>query len=182
MYPVQENNVMILSFWPHSSEQTVQTQVRLLLEEQSDQGLRCLPFHLHLLGALLCGEAAMFKFQGHCSKFLGVRVFRSFTVTTRMIQLYTRTFYNRVQSQFCVSKLSYIQRKYIVYIGKGASRPRWGSSMIYQKPCCNLPCYKEIEVCMIWLIAVTGFDGLLFHTILFVSCLEKLFSLFHSHS
>ena len=26
--------------------QTVQTQIRLLLEEQSDQGLHCLPFHL----------------------------------------------------------------------------------------------------------------------------------------
>ena len=28
------------------SEQTVQTQIRLLLEEQSDQGLHCLLFHL----------------------------------------------------------------------------------------------------------------------------------------
>ena len=27
--------------------QTVQTQIRLLLEEQSDQGLHCLLFHLH---------------------------------------------------------------------------------------------------------------------------------------
>ena len=27
--------------------QTVQTQIRLLLEEQSDQGLHCLPFRLH---------------------------------------------------------------------------------------------------------------------------------------
>ena len=34
------------------SEQTVQTQIRLLLKEQSDQGLHCLPFHLHLLDAL----------------------------------------------------------------------------------------------------------------------------------
>ena len=29
------------------SGQTVQTQIRLLLEEQSDQGLQCLLFHLH---------------------------------------------------------------------------------------------------------------------------------------
>ena len=29
--------------------QTVQTQIRLLLEEQSDQGLHCLQFPLHLL-------------------------------------------------------------------------------------------------------------------------------------
>ena len=31
------------------SEQTVQTQIRLLIEEQSDQGLHCLLFHLHQL-------------------------------------------------------------------------------------------------------------------------------------
>ena len=33
--------------------QTVQTQIRLLLEEQSDQGLQCLPFRLHRLDSLL---------------------------------------------------------------------------------------------------------------------------------
>ena len=31
------------------SWQTVQTQIRLLLEEQSDQGLHCLTSHLHIL-------------------------------------------------------------------------------------------------------------------------------------
>ena len=36
--------VMILSFWTNRSGQTVQTQIRLLL----DQGLHCLLFHLHL--------------------------------------------------------------------------------------------------------------------------------------
>ena len=30
------------------SGQTVQTQIKLLLEEKSDQGLHCLLFHLHL--------------------------------------------------------------------------------------------------------------------------------------
>ena len=39
---------VILSFRPDRSGQTVQTQIRLLLEEQSDQGLHCLLFHLHL--------------------------------------------------------------------------------------------------------------------------------------
>ena len=39
--------VMILSFRTYRSGQTVQTQIRLLLEEQSDQGLHCLLFHLH---------------------------------------------------------------------------------------------------------------------------------------
>ena len=33
--------------------QTMQTQIRLLLEEQSDQGLHCLPFRLHRLDSLL---------------------------------------------------------------------------------------------------------------------------------
>ena len=42
------NTVMILSFQTDMSEQTGQTQIRLLLEEQSDQGLYCLLFHLHL--------------------------------------------------------------------------------------------------------------------------------------
>ena len=40
--------VMILSFRTDRSEQTVQTQIRLLHEEQSDQGLHCWLFHLHL--------------------------------------------------------------------------------------------------------------------------------------
>ena len=31
-------------------------------EEQSDQGLHCLPFHLHLLDALLYGNATLFEF------------------------------------------------------------------------------------------------------------------------
>ena len=45
--------VMILSFRTGRSGQTVQTQIRLLLEEQSDQGLHCLPFHQHHLDSLL---------------------------------------------------------------------------------------------------------------------------------
>ena len=49
--------VMFLSFWTDRSGQTVQTQIRLLLEEQSDQGLHCLPFRLYRLDSLLCGRA-----------------------------------------------------------------------------------------------------------------------------
>ena len=49
--------VMILSFRTDMSGQTVQTQIRLLLEEQSDQGLHCLPFRLHSLDSLLYGRA-----------------------------------------------------------------------------------------------------------------------------
>ena len=55
--------VMILSFWTDRSGQTVQTLIRLLLqEEQSDQGLHCLQFHLHRLDALLYSKATLFKF------------------------------------------------------------------------------------------------------------------------
>ena len=49
--------VMILSFQTDRPGQTVQTQIRLLLEEQSDQGLHCLPFRLHRLDSLLYGRA-----------------------------------------------------------------------------------------------------------------------------
>ena len=48
--------VMILSFRTDMPGQTVQTQIRLL-EEQSDQGLHCLPFRLHRLDSLLYGRA-----------------------------------------------------------------------------------------------------------------------------
>ena len=40
--------VMTLSFRTDRSGQTVHTQIKLLLEEQSDQGLHYLLFHLHL--------------------------------------------------------------------------------------------------------------------------------------
>ena len=47
------STVIFLSFRTDVPGQTVQTQIRLLLEEQSDQGLHCLQFPLHLLDALL---------------------------------------------------------------------------------------------------------------------------------
>ena len=56
----QNNNwftIMILSFRTDRSGQTVRPR-----EEQSDQGLHCLQFRLHLLGALLFGKAILFKF------------------------------------------------------------------------------------------------------------------------
>ena len=45
--------VQILCIGTDRSQQTVQTKIRLLLQKQSDQGLRCLPFHQHLLDALM---------------------------------------------------------------------------------------------------------------------------------
>ena len=52
---------MILSFWTDRSGQTVKTQIRQFWKEQSDQGLHCLLFRLHLLNTLLCGKATVFK-------------------------------------------------------------------------------------------------------------------------
>ena len=51
------STVMILSFRTDRPGQTVQTQIRLLLEEQSDQGLHYLPFLLHRLDSLVYGKA-----------------------------------------------------------------------------------------------------------------------------
>ena len=56
------STVIILGVWTDRSGQTVQTHIRLLLDELSDQGLYCSPFRLHLLDALLYGNAALFKF------------------------------------------------------------------------------------------------------------------------
>ena len=42
------------------SEQKVQTQIRLL-QEQSDLGLHCLPFHLNILGASFMGKIDLFN-------------------------------------------------------------------------------------------------------------------------
>ena len=56
------NTVMILGFPTNRPEVTVQTQIRLLLEEQSDQGLHCWLFHLHLLGEISKGLASLFEF------------------------------------------------------------------------------------------------------------------------
>ena len=53
------HTVMILSFRTDMPGQTVQTQIRLLLEEQSDQGLHCLPFRLHSLDSLPYGRATV---------------------------------------------------------------------------------------------------------------------------
>ena len=52
----------IQSFQTDGFGQTVQPQIRLLLEEQSDQGLHCLLFHLHLFDEIPLGLASLFEF------------------------------------------------------------------------------------------------------------------------
>ena len=59
--PRHWHTVMILSFRTDRPGQTVQTQIRLLLEEQSDQGLHCLPFRLHRWDSLLYRRATLFN-------------------------------------------------------------------------------------------------------------------------
>ena len=53
---------MNLSFLTFRPGQTVQTQIRLLLEEQSDQGPHCLLFHLHVFDEIPLGFASLFEF------------------------------------------------------------------------------------------------------------------------
>ena len=50
-FPIYRNDIK--SFRIDMPGQTMQTQIRLLLEEQSDQGLHCLQLPMHLLDALL---------------------------------------------------------------------------------------------------------------------------------
>ena len=54
--------VQILCIGTDRSRQTVQTKIRLLLKKQSDQGLRCLPFHQHLLDASMQCYIKLFYF------------------------------------------------------------------------------------------------------------------------
>ena len=52
---------MILSFRTDRSGQTVYTQIRLFLKEQTDQGLHCSQCRLQHLDALLYAKATFFK-------------------------------------------------------------------------------------------------------------------------
>ena len=71
---------MILSFRTGWSGQILQTQIRLLLEEQSDQDLHHLQYCLHFLDALLLnGKASFFQFWDDYCKFSSAPKFRNFT-------------------------------------------------------------------------------------------------------
>ena len=60
--PCTFDTVKILCIGTDRSQQTVQTKIRLLLKKQSDQGLRCLPFHQHLMDALMQCYIKLFYF------------------------------------------------------------------------------------------------------------------------
>ena len=53
-------------------------------EEQSDQGLHCLQFRLHLLEALLYGIPSCSNFRVVTANFSNVQIFRIFTVSFRL--------------------------------------------------------------------------------------------------
>ena len=55
------STVIILNIGTDRSEQTVQTQIRLLLMEQSDQGLLCLLFCLQFLNTILHCKIQLFQ-------------------------------------------------------------------------------------------------------------------------
>ena len=59
------HTVKTLCVGTNRSEQTVKTQIRLLLKEQSDQGLHCLPFHLYLLDEFLFLSHNLGRSSGH---------------------------------------------------------------------------------------------------------------------
>ena len=70
----------------------VQTQIRLLLEEQSDQGLHCLPFHLLVWTRYSMVEPHSSNFRVITTNFLGVRIFRKFTVAILLVLLKTKLY------------------------------------------------------------------------------------------
>ena len=56
------NYVITLSIQKDGYGQRVQTQIRLPLEAQSDQGLHCLLFHMRLFDTISYGLASLFEF------------------------------------------------------------------------------------------------------------------------
>ena len=77
-----QTTVKVLSIGTDRSEQTVQTQNRLLLMEQSDQGLHCLLFHPHLFGWILAVcKTIPLHFYNNNGNHDSVPISRIFTVT-----------------------------------------------------------------------------------------------------
>ena len=60
------------------SEQTVQTQIRLLPKEQSDQDLHCLPFYVHLVDILLPPQTNLLHFHDYKDNYFRFPNFRIF--------------------------------------------------------------------------------------------------------
>ena len=67
-----------LSIRTTNTDKTVKTLIRLLLEEQSDQGLYYLSFYLLHLHMILQGNPKLFNFRIFSILVLGVPVLRGF--------------------------------------------------------------------------------------------------------
>ena len=79
---------MILSFRTDIPGQTVQTQIKLLLVEQSDQGLHCLPFRLYHWTLYPMVEPHSSNFRVITTNVLGVQIFRKYTVIRTIMVLF----------------------------------------------------------------------------------------------
>ena len=62
IYHIYLVTIQILCIGTDRSQQTVQTKIRLFLKKKSDQDLHCLPFHQHLLDALMECYIKLFYF------------------------------------------------------------------------------------------------------------------------
>ena len=82
-YPSRHGTIMItviiLNFRTDQSGQIVKTLIRLLLEEQSDQGLHYLQYCLHLLHYSMVKPLCL-NFRVITPNILGVQKFRTFTL------------------------------------------------------------------------------------------------------
>ena len=77
---IASGTVKGLSIGTDRCEQTVQTQIRLLLMEQSDQGLHCLLFYPHFLNAFWQCKTIPLHFYNNKSYRDSVPNFRIFTI------------------------------------------------------------------------------------------------------
>ena len=80
IFPCMEFLFVILQVF-HDFQSLWEPGLNLLPEVQSDQGLHCLPFYLHLLDTISLGKIFLFVFWGGFSNNFGVRKFWTFTIT-----------------------------------------------------------------------------------------------------
>ena len=107
--------VMILCFRTDSSGQTVQTQIRLLLEKQSDQRVHCLQFCLHF--QLTGAEGSLVSFQDRQASIVRMCVCQHFQTSSPLKPL------GWLKPKFIRSLLGTGERKFIQMIL--VTWPRW---------------------------------------------------------
>ena len=82
--------IMIISFGTDRPWQILQTQIRLLLQEQSIQGLRCLPFYWHLLDIFFGKTSALWlNFRITSANILSSKDLRLVVVIVSTVCVYT---------------------------------------------------------------------------------------------